>query len=417
LDCQFGKHYFKHKQAKSNRKMLQSTRKIGCPAHIEIHEYEIFPEYEVATDGLKQHEVKKYREEALADLRAAIKSDNKVKTLTKYFISMPSNEAHEKTHPVGQQAGMGQKVHPAVINKISELVRGGITDAHTVQQCLRMHVKTEYKHASPDDRAYYPIIADIQNHIYSAKKGMDFSKLDQENLQKKIQQWEKDSPSSTQYFRPYIDTEEDSKSPQSLLWIHQEEWQKQILAKYGNTITLIDATYKTTKYDVPLFLLSVRTNVGYCAAAEFVIQSESAQNIAEALLQLKQSNPSWSPPYFLCDYSEAELSAIQEVFPEAKVYLCDFHREQAWTRWTRDHQHGLSAEEAEELLFLLRNCAWAPPTLPSEQLPPGANYKTAEKKLQQSSVWIQHPMVQSWLNAKWLCKPEVSITQDTALST
>lgn len=81
----------------------------------------------------------KYREEALADLRAAIKSDNKVKTFTQYFISMASNEAHEKAHPVGQQAGMGQKMHPAVINKISELVRGGITQAHkcnNVSECM-----------------------------------------------------------------------------------------------------------------------------------------------------------------------------------------------------------------------------------------------------------------------------------------
>ena len=100
-----------------------AKHKIGCPARIEIHEYGIFREYEVATVGLKQHEVK-YREEALADLRDAIKSDNKVKTFIQYFISMASNEAHEKAHPVGQQAGMGQKMHPAVINKISELVRG-----------------------------------------------------------------------------------------------------------------------------------------------------------------------------------------------------------------------------------------------------------------------------------------------------
>ncbi len=53
LDCQFGQHYFKQKQAKSNRKILQGTRKIGCRAHIEIHEYQVFPEYEVVTDGLK----------------------------------------------------------------------------------------------------------------------------------------------------------------------------------------------------------------------------------------------------------------------------------------------------------------------------------------------------------------------------
>jgi len=114
-----------------------TKHKIGCPAHIEIHEYEIFPEYE-ATVGPKQHEVK-YREEALADLRAAIKSDNKVKTYTQYFISMASNEAHEKAHPLGQQARMGQKMHPAVINKISELVRRGITQAHkcnNVSECM-----------------------------------------------------------------------------------------------------------------------------------------------------------------------------------------------------------------------------------------------------------------------------------------
>ena len=39
------------------------------------------------------------------------------------------------------------------------------------------------------------------------------------------------------------------------LWIHQEKWQKDLLIKFGNTITLIDATYKTTKYEVALFFL------------------------------------------------------------------------------------------------------------------------------------------------------------------
>ena len=46
---------------------------------------------------------------------------------------------------------------------------------------------------------------------------------------------------------------------QSLLWVHQTKWQREILAKYGNTMTLIDATYKTTKYDIPLFFVTVRS--------------------------------------------------------------------------------------------------------------------------------------------------------------
>ena len=41
---------------------------------------------------------------------------------------------------------------------------------------------------------------------------------------------------------------------QRLLWVHQEDWQQKLCVKYGNTISLIDATYKTTKYDLPLFL-------------------------------------------------------------------------------------------------------------------------------------------------------------------
>ena len=39
---------------------------------------------------------------------------------------------------------------------------------------------------------------------------------------------------------------------QSLLWVHQTTWQQQLMLHYGNTISLIDATYKNTKYDLAL---------------------------------------------------------------------------------------------------------------------------------------------------------------------
>ena len=46
---------------------------------------------------------------------------------------------------------------------------------------------------------------------------------------------------------------------------------------------MIDATYRTTMYDVALFFLVVPTNVGYTAVAEFCVQSEGAIEIGEAL--------------------------------------------------------------------------------------------------------------------------------------
>ena len=59
----------------------------------------------------------------------------------------------------------------------------------------------------------------------------------------------------------------------------------------------------------------------------------------------------------MTDYSEAELLAIEHVFPNTKCFLCDFNREQAWERCVRDHKHGLTKEQGDELLQLLRACA------------------------------------------------------------
>ena len=120
----------------------------------------------------------------------------------------------------------------------------------------------------------------------NAKRALELSKLDQENLCLKTEAWLKDSPQSTHCFRPYIKKSQGSSQnsclqeahtvgtfvgntgsegkgtklsdtsgecTQTLLWVHQDNWQKELLVKYGNTITLIDATYKTTKYDLALF--------------------------------------------------------------------------------------------------------------------------------------------------------------------
>ena len=62
----------------------------------------------------------------------------------------------------------------------------------------------------------------------------------------------------------------------------------------------------------------------------------------------------------MMDFSEAEILALETCFPNITVYLCDFHREQAWERWVKDSTHGLSSSEKDWLLDQLRVCAWAP---------------------------------------------------------
>ena len=116
---------------------------------------------------------------------------------------------------------------------------------------------------------------------------------------------------------------------QSFLYVHQASWQKRLLERYGNTMCLLDATYKTTKYDLALFFICVRTNVGYIVVAEFITQQEDAEHISETLRQLQSWNSTWKPEFFMTDYSEAESLAIEQCFSGVQVYLCDFHRKQA----------------------------------------------------------------------------------------
>ena len=111
---------------------------------------------------------------------------------------------------------------------------------------------------------------------------------------------------------------------QTMLYVHQEKWQRELLQKYGETIGMIDPTYKTTRYDLALFFICVQTNVGYMAVAEFITQSETAEHILEALLILKSWNLDWQPKFFMSDYSDV----LEKAFPNIKVFLCDFHREQ-----------------------------------------------------------------------------------------
>jgi len=428
-DCQYGEQYWKDKAKQNKRLRLQTTRKLGCHAHITTCTYKLFPEYQICQGTISHYQLRKSREDLLASAREAIKA-GLAKSTTKHFMSLPTQDAHSG-HPVDKNASFCQRVNPIIISKISEFVSSGITETKEVQRVLNNYVKhnLQSEHgitAHVSDRAFYPLPVDIKNHVDVAKRALQLSKFDQENLRLKINGWRKQSPESLHHFRPFIQCKDDQASisqaqicsdteaakdcgyDHTLLWVHQESWQRDLLLKYGSTITLIDATYKTTKYDLALFFLCVPTNVNYAVVAEFVVQFETAECISEALSIIKQWNPKWCPPYFMTDYSDAEQLAISTVFPDCIVYLCDFHREQCWERWVKDRNHNLTKDEANTLLSLLRECAHAPSPKPQESLPQDHYFNIAVSKLKKSSVW-SNVQVSQWLSSKWLSICQVSI--------
>ncbi len=156
--------------------------------------------------------------------------------------------------------GLSQRIHPELIAKVQEYVSIGTIKPVEIQRLLRHHVNNYMctgNLPNPSDRAYYPSLIDVKKNVARAKQALQLSIIDQENAEKIIQQQSLDSPESKYFFRPYKYTQANSTSTsvsdaesydQTLLWVHQEPWQQKLMISYGNTMSLMDATYKTTRY-------------------------------------------------------------------------------------------------------------------------------------------------------------------------
>lgn len=122
------------------------------------------------------------------------------------------------------------------------------------------------------NRRYFPTRRDYVNLIYSARTAQMKSSVDQINIESKIDEWKKANEHQF-LFRSFIedtsmpdvvsDSENvlvHSKGRLGLLIVHQTRWQKRLMARYGHMV-LLDATYKTTTYAVPLFFVDIKWRV------------------------------------------------------------------------------------------------------------------------------------------------------------
>lgn len=200
-----------------------------------------------------------------------------------------------------------------------------------VQRHLEIFVKHDVfagKKLPPvTNRRFFPSRRDIGQHIYVARQKLLTSKCDQENVSTKINEWRELFPGDSFFYRPMtcddIATTSDNEKPkylngngkQGFLFVHQTSEQRRLLQLYGNDITLLDATYRTTKYAMPFFQMCVKTNVAYQVVATFVTQFEDSGTLSEPLQMIKEWNPSWNPKHFMVDFAECEINALERVFP------------------------------------------------------------------------------------------------------
>lgn len=106
--------------------------------------------------------------------------------LLRFYVQLPLPIAHEY-HDVEDITitqtpdSRGQRLNQQVADKIYEFVARGITGVYAIKHCLKEYVEKEmYTGQDPPPRhnkAFFPTIIDLQNHIHEAQAALASGQL------------------------------------------------------------------------------------------------------------------------------------------------------------------------------------------------------------------------------------------------
>ena len=214
-----------------------------------------------------------------------------------------------------QAADLKVAIDREIREQIDSLVDDGVRSVSEMQRHVCHEVKLLFNNKTaplpkPTNRRFYPSRADLAGLMYRRRRATLQGRMDQDVLEDKVSSFSRDKPDELWVFRRST-----GDGTQTLLLVHQNAFQKRLLVRYGNELTFVDATYRTTRYAVPLFFVCVHTNDGYVVVAFTVTEKEDSESLAEALGYLKAANADWQPQGFMLDSSEMEMSAIRKIFP------------------------------------------------------------------------------------------------------
>lgn len=151
-------------------------------------------------------------------------------------------------------------------------------------------------------RRYFPSRDDDRKLVYRQWQRLVHGLLDQEVLAEFIQHWQSERLDDKWFFKPAADVRvssddcvsDASENKSSFLLIYQVVWQQHLLSLYSKELVFMDATYKTSKYAVPMFFVSVQTNCGHFVVGVFLMETEDSQSLTEALQIFSSMNNNWS---------------------------------------------------------------------------------------------------------------------------
>ncbi|XP_033121170.1 calcium-responsive transcription factor-like [Anneissia japonica] len=165
-----------HPTGKRWRKRIQSSKKKGCPATLTVKEVVRFPQFKVDTHS------KFACVERSKDLRKAIQNGEHLEAERRFYISFPSDEAHNNIHQTGTLTGFLNPINKDVKEKIHELVGHGVQNVQEMKRHLKIYVETVL-FPDPQTRpatthaGFYPHEQTLRNHMYVAVMALRYEPI------------------------------------------------------------------------------------------------------------------------------------------------------------------------------------------------------------------------------------------------
>ena len=85
LNCQFGPKYFKKKPVKGKKLWLQSSRKVGCEARVEVKMFVLYSEFSIGKrewDGLSKWKLRALQGDRIKMIREDLQLKKPIKTIS-----------------------------------------------------------------------------------------------------------------------------------------------------------------------------------------------------------------------------------------------------------------------------------------------------------------------------------------------
>ncbi|XP_057305696.1 uncharacterized protein LOC130644203 [Hydractinia symbiolongicarpus] len=201
---------------------------------------------------------------------------------------------------MGEAAGLIEPLDQRVANYMKQLIRGGCRKTRELKLAAAEFVKNTIfsGRSNPEKsrRRFTPSRKKIKNLITSVKIETRYSKIDQENVESLKNEWSdwadiyfsarlqnKQVEVTTEFKDDEIDDKNDNdldiddeevgeeeqkiydttSTDGKFLFVYQSKVMQRLYRRYASQLILLDATYRTTKYALPLYFLVVKTNVNY----------------------------------------------------------------------------------------------------------------------------------------------------------